>query len=241
MKWIGKISPNIEATMKLNDAHLPDPKRPCRCGNIVDMSKVADREIGLKLGIAVKNIEDQLAWTREWNANIQKALKKDIKLDKFFEKHIRQWARYEAKDWGARDVSFSVDAICPKCQTNIGRLTLTLTVVDAPVAMDIAKTQLIDLEASPEITAHISKRMNFASVEELKDWLDYSEAERAKNILRKTIAELDELRLPYESSRITHKLMESIDELDVEIRKRRVEWIDAVEKVVKERTTIIGR
>jgi hypothetical protein len=93
MRWIGKINPNVEATMRLNNAHLPDPKKECRCGNIVDMNEVAEHEIGLKLGIALKNIDEKIAWTKEWNANIQKALKKDVLLDRFFEKHLKLWSR----------------------------------------------------------------------------------------------------------------------------------------------------
>ena len=239
MRWIGKISNNTEATMRLNDAHLPDPKKECRCGNIVDLNEVADREIGSKLGIALKNIEDKLAWTREWNANIEKALKKEVSLDKFFEKQLRLWARYEQKDWGARDISYSADAICTKCQTNLGRLTVTLRIIDAPEAMDVTKPQLIDLPCSPEMIAYISKRMRFGSVEELKQWRDYDDAEQAKSILRKTISELAELQLPYETSRITNKLTDLINEVDTAIHERKIEFVDAVEKVVRERVVII--
>ena len=239
MKWIGKISLNIEATMRLNEAFMPDPKRECRCGNIVDMNDVADREVGGKLSVALKNMDDKLAWDREWNANIEKALKKDVSLDKFYEKHLRLWSRYEQKDWGARDISYSADAICPKCQTNLGKLTVSLRIVNAPEAMDITKIQLMNLKASPEMMAYISKRMNFGSVEQLKEWLTYDDAEQAKAILWKTIIELAELRLPYETSRITGKLTDLINEVDTEIHKRKIEWIDAVEKVVKERLVII--
>jgi len=239
VRWIGKISPNIEATMRLNDTHLPDPKRACRCGNIVDMNDVADREVGGKLSLALKNIEDKLAWDRAWNANIEKALKKSISLDKFFEKQIRLWAQYEVKDWGARDVSFSADAVCSKCQTPLGSLTVTLRIIDAPEAMDVTKNDLINLEASTEMLAYVSKRMNFTSVEELKRWRNYDDAEQAKAILRKTITELGELRLPYETSRITGKLMELINEVDTAIHERKIEWLNAVEKVVRERVVII--
>jgi hypothetical protein len=239
MRWLGKISPNVEATMRLNDAHLPDPKRECRCGNILSMNDIADREIGSKLGIALQNIEAQLAWTKEWNANIEKALKKDISLDKFFTKQLRLWSQYEAKDWGAKDVSYSADAICQKCQTNLGKLTVILRIVDAPEAMDVTRSQLIDLETSNEMIAYTSKRMNFANIEELKQWLDYDDAERAKALLKKTIAEFNGLRLPYEVSRITQKLSALIDEIDTAIHERKIEWINAVEKVVRERVVII--
>ena len=239
MRWIGKISPNIEATMRLNEAFMPDPKRECRCGNVVDMNDVADREVSSKLSLALKNMDDKLAWDREWNSLIEKALKGDVPLDKFLEKQIRLWARYEAKDWGAKDVSYSADAICFKCQTNLGRLTVTLRIIDAPEAMDVTKSQLMDLPCSPEMTAYISKRMNFTSVEELKWWRDYDDAGRAKAILRKTIEELGELQLPYETTRITGKLTDLINEIDTAVHERKIEFVDAVEKVVRERVVII--
>jgi len=239
MNWNGKISNHIAAQMRLNDALLPDAKQKCRCENIVDMNDVADREIGSKLSVALKNIADKLAWTKEWNSIIEKALKKDISLDKFLEKQLRLWARYNEKDWGARDISYSADAICQKCQTSMGKLTVTLRIIDAPEAMDITKNQLIDLQTSNEMMAYTSKRMNFANIEELKLWLDYEDAERAKGLLKKTIAEFDGLRLPYEVSRITQKLMDLIGEIDASIHERKIEWINAVEKVVKERVVII--
>jgi len=239
MKWIGKISNHIEATIRLNNALLSDSKFTCRCGAVVDMNEVGDREIGSKLSLALKNIEDKIQWTKEWNANIEKALKKDISLDKFLEKQLRLWTRYEEKDWGGRDVSYSADAICSKCQTNLGRLAVTLRIVDAPEPMDITKNQFMDLEASPEMLAYTSKRMNFTSVEELKQWRNYDDAEQAKVILRKTITELGELRLPYETSRITGKLTDLINEIDTAIHQRKIEFLDAVEKVVKERLVII--
>jgi len=238
MRWIGKISPNIKATMRLNDALLSDGKKTCRCGALIDLSQIAEENLGLKLGIALKNIEDRIQWTKRWNANIEEALKKKILLDKFLNKQLRLWAQYEEKDWEATEASYSTNAVCSRCQTSLGELVVMLT-VNAPEALDLTKNQLIDLPCSPEMLAYVSKRLGFASIEQLKEWRDNADAEQAKAILRKTITELDDVNLSYETSRITGTLTTQIEEIDNEIRGRCVEFVDAVERVLKERMVII--
>lgn len=241
MNWFGKISNNIESTMRLDNVLLHDHKQKCRCGNVVDLNEIADREIGSKLGIALKNIEEKLHWEKEWNSVSKKAIAGKILIDKFFEKQVKLWAQYQKNevDWSSRAVSYSADAICPKCQTNLGKLTVTLTVVNAPEVIDLTKKQLIGLEASKEMLAYASKRMNFRNVEQLKAWRDNADAEQAKAVLEKAIADLNGLDISYEVSRITGKLASQIKEIDVEIRGRKVEWVNAVEKIVKERIRII--
>lgn len=237
VKWNGKLGEKIEAMMRLDNALLPDAKRTCRCGAVVDMNDVAELELGTKLGIALKSIDGYLKWLKAWNAIHRKALARKVSLDKLFEKRIRLYARYlnRENEWGSSDVSFSTNAICPKCLTSVGRLTVTLRVVDLPEVLDLTKQQLAELEVSKEILAHASKRMQFNSVEALKAWRDNADAEKAKRVLQEAITQLKELALPYETSKITGTLTSLITDIDKEAHMRKIELVDAVEKIMNER------
>ena len=240
-KWFGKVANNVEATIRLNNNLLSDPKVKCRCGAFIDLSKIADYECGSKLGIALKFMEEYFRWGKKWNALNEKASVNKILLDKFFEEEIKLWAQYQKnmKDWGSKEVSYTATATCPKCLTTIGQMTVTLRVIGALELTELTKTQLLTLEVSNEMLAYASKRMRFGSIEQLKEWLNSKDAEQAKEILRKTITELSDLELPYETSKITQTLTTLIGEIDKTTHERKIEFVNTVEMIAKERIQII--
>ena len=95
------------------------------------------------------------------------------------------------------------------------------------------------LKASPAMMAYVSKRMNFSSISQMEEWLSDADSGKAKAILRDADEKLRELTLPYEVTRITATLQAQIREIDEEVKRRKIEFVNAIEQIVKERIQII--
>jgi len=239
MKWMGKIGNNVEASIRLDGILLHEPKKQCRCGAIIDISETAETEAGLKLSVALKNVNGKIAWIKKWNALAQKVLAGKVSLDKFFEEQIRLLNQYREREWGARNISQHVTITCPKCSTFMGKAEVTLRPVNEPELKEITKKQLAGLKPSRGMMSYASKRMNFGNVEEFEVWLSDKDAKQAKEVLRNAIAELENFNLSYEISLVTSELQSQIVKIDKETERRRMELVNATEKIVKERTHII--
>jgi hypothetical protein len=239
VKWIGKLGENVKASIRLNGNLLSKSTKKCRCGELVDLSRIIDEENGLKLTRALQNIEGKLGWGKRWNILSHKVVEGKISLDSFFEEQVKLTKHYR-KEWDLpSEVSISTDAVCPKCHSSIGQVTTILRRVNEPEIMDFTKQQLTNLEPSKSMLAYASKRMNFGSVEQLEAWLADADAGKAITILEKTIDEINELALSYDASLITADLRRQISHIQEETRRRKVEFVNAVERIVQERTPII--
>lgn len=240
MKWFGKIGGDVSAEARLNGILLTVPKKACRCGNVINLSEVADKEIGARLISSLKTLEERAEWYRKWNALMEEALDGIILLDKFYERYVKLIGRHDTEVQGLKEAAHSVDVACPRCLTLMGKLSVTLRLINDAPAVELTKNELISLKPSPEMFAYASKRMMFSSVEQLKVWLADEDMQKAKKVLEKAIIELDALALDDKTGKIKGDLQSEIGEIDRESRQRKVDFINAVEKIMKERIQVVA-
>ena len=163
MKWSGKIGNNVEASLRLDGILISKPTKKCRCGEEIDLSHVADDETGLKLTQALKNMEGKLDWDIRLNILNQKVVAGKISLDGFFKEQMKLLHQYNEKEWGAKDVSYSANAVCPKCLTFMGKISVMLRLVNEPEIMELTnvfRARVVDVGAASltiEITGQEDK------------------------------------------------------------------------------------
>lgn len=236
MKWDGLISENVEAIMKFKGARLTTPKILCRCNYGMNANEIVEREKGAHLTQNLKDYEAETGKDRKQGALTRKGLANEITNDGY----LLETKRYAAKVKPMpREATHYIDVTCPRCQTPLGRLEVTLRPVNNNPPEILTKLELANMKTSPEMMAFVSKRMNFGSVAQLEEWLSDADSEKGKAILRDADAKLRELQLPYEVTRITAALQAQIIEIDTEVKRRKVEFVNAIEKVVDERVTVI--
>jgi hypothetical protein len=240
MNWIGRLGDNVEASIRLDGNLVSKPVRRCRCGAEVDLSKIIEDELGGKLTQALYKLEKKRDWDKKWEVLSRNVVDGMISLDNFFKEQLKLMRQYKEQEWELpRDISHNCHAFCPRCQTRLGEVTATLRRVDEYEPADFTKPQLANLQPSKEILAYVSKRLNFNSIEELEDWLAYDTAQKAVAILEKTIFEIENLNLEYNESKIAGNLRSQIHLIEDEKRRRRMELVAAVQRIVEERTPVI--
>jgi ribosomal protein S4 len=239
MNWEGEIGGVVDGKIRVNGAHMTKPKIKCRCGNDISVRKTADHELGSKLTLSLKELTDMAGWYKKWNSLMQEALDGKINLDKFYERYVKLIGRFDTEVQAPREATHSAPFVCGRCQTPQGTISVALRLIDDAPALELTKDDLMKLKPSPEFFAYLSKRMAFSSVEQLKNWLDDKDMTRAKGVLQKAISELGELALDYDTSSIVGAIQSQIEGINGEARRRKIELLDAAEKVTRERVLIL--
>jgi len=211
-----------------------------RSGERLDVNTAIEAEVGGRTEPKAKLLIEKAEGVRKWNALKGKVDGGAIYVEEVFEKSRKLLFKYEAEELESRESTFYFDLIDPKTLVNEGKIGVTLRLADTNEPFEITKNDLIKLKASPEMMAYVSKRMNFSGVSQVEEWLSDMDTEKAKKLLEKVIVDLRELTLPYEVSRITAALQQQISEIELEVKRRKIEFVNAIERIVEERFQPIG-
>jgi hypothetical protein len=240
LRWKnGKLGKDLNGLLTLNGSPLTKERKRHRCGHIVDYSKLADDEFGIRIINKLKPMADRLDERRKFAKLAERAQSGKAFLDDVLREYIKIFKRHNAEMDAPVEFTEGEVVHCPHCQLSLGRLAFTVSYLEPLPVAEIAKSDLIKLRLSPKMEAVASKRMGFASVEELQMWLDDEEREKAKEILTDAIEKLRDLVLDYDTSSIIGAIERQIDEIDAETKRRKVGLVDAVEVIVREQTPVI--
>jgi hypothetical protein len=237
----GQIGKNTRCNFTLNGSLLSVPKVRSRCGYDFDTGAFADREMGAQLTQWLKEFEEIAEQDERQEKLDEKGRRNEISLDGYDAEQLKLFGKWDAEMRGRREATKTADISCPKCLEFLGKLSVTLTPVSDTPSGGLSMDELIKMKASPEMTAYLSKRMRFGSVAQLENWLDDSDMRKAQKVLEKAIVGLDELALDDKTSYLKGDLQRQIGEIDAESRRRRVEFVRAVETAVKERVFVYGQ
>jgi hypothetical protein len=233
------FGPDVVVEVRKNGALMTVPNLESRCGEKLDVNAAIEAEAGGKMAPRAKLLIEKAEGVKKWNA-LKDAVDDDkIFLEDVFKKSTKLLFKPDAEARGAREFAFSFDLVCPKCLVMEGKIGVALRLADAVEPFEITKADLMRLKASPEMMAYASKRMNFSGVAQMEEYLSDMDSEKGKAVLQSAIDGLRELKLPYEVTYITATLRSQMSEIDAEVKRRKVEFVNAVERIVEERTQII--